>query len=543
MSLLASLLLSMFVTVITIPFLIRYAERYQLVDTPNDRKVHKQVIPRIGGISMVCGALIPVAIWFPVGNTYIALMMGVLTIFVFGIWDDRKDINYKYKFVGQLIATCWVVFYGDIYLKWLPFMGLETIAPWIAKPLTIICLLAITNAMNLADGLDGLAGGTTVLSFGLIGMLSYQSGAWALLIVTLSVVGSILGFLRFNSHPAKIFMGDTGSQFLGFILGVQVILLTQFFDSTISPALPLLIFGLPIIDTVSVMVIRLRAGRSPFSPDKQHIHHRLLALGFSHYETVVAIYLLQAGFVVLAYILRFHSDAVIAMVYIVSITLMFGFLVYFETKNIRYSRLQRSTRFIYKQINRVDKATWLTGMVRFFYWCMVSYLVIYTSYLHKTIRDLSDDVGALSGVLVVIFAISLWLDKHSSWLESIGSFTFCALLAYLGFHYPPMGLDNIALEWCSVIVLASIVVLCVLLSGEDRFQTSPLDILVVILAVLIPNLAEKVGSTSLLTLSVVKFIALVYSVEYLQKNISTTKRKGLTLLMLGCSTVLTFYAF
>ena len=154
-------------------------------------------------------------------------------------------------------------------------------------------LVGITNAINLSDGLDGLAGGVTFLSLAAIAVLTYIAvDAGFMLLATMSIMGSILGFLRFNTFPARIFMGDGGSQFLGFSAGVLAILLTQSSNTALSPALPLLILGLPILDTLMVMGERIYEGRSPFVADRKHIHHRLLALGFHHYEAVVTIYAL-----------------------------------------------------------------------------------------------------------------------------------------------------------------------------------------------------------------------------------------------------------
>ena len=212
------------------------------------------------------------------------------------------------RYVSGSAATVTVQVYGGVVIRFVPLWGLEPLPDYVAIPFTAFALIGITNAVNLADGLDGLAGGITLLSLGIIGILAYPTGDANVPLAAIAVIGSIVGFLRFNTYPARIFMGDGGSQFLGFSAGVLVVMLTQTSNSALSPALPLLILGLPIVDTGIVMAQRIREGRSPFSPDKNHIHHRLLALGLHHYEAVFVIYALQTLLVATAYFVRYESD-------------------------------------------------------------------------------------------------------------------------------------------------------------------------------------------------------------------------------------------
>ena len=170
----AALIISMLFTLVLIPPLVKYADVIGAIDKPSARKVHSNVIPRIGGIAMILGAFVPMLIWLPLDKQYLSILTGVLVIFGFGIWDDRKEISYKFKFLGQFVASLIVVVVGDISVKHVPFLSDMAIPVIVSQCFTILCLLAITNALNLADGLDGLAGGTTLLSFGLIGILSLR---------------------------------------------------------------------------------------------------------------------------------------------------------------------------------------------------------------------------------------------------------------------------------------------------------------------------------------------------------------------------------
>ena len=211
----------------------------------------------------------------------VGFLCGIAVILLFGVWDDIRGLDYRLKFLGQITAVLIVVLYGGVVIRFVPLSGLEPLPDYVAIPFTVFALIGITNAVNLADGLDGLAGGITLLSLGMIGILAYPTGDTNVPLAAIAVIGSIVGFLRFNTYPARIFMGDGGSQFLGFSAGVLVVMLTQESNTALSPALTLMILGLPILDTGMVMAQRLHEGRSPFLPDKNHIHHKLLALGFA----------------------------------------------------------------------------------------------------------------------------------------------------------------------------------------------------------------------------------------------------------------------
>ena len=271
----------MFITMVLIPPLMKSAERFSFIDPPGERKIHDIPIPRIGGIAMVVGAITPVLMWVERPPVVLAFLIGIGVILVFGVWDDRKALDFRMKFFGQFLAISIVIFYGGIEIRYLPFHSIDPVPTYVSIPFTYFALFGVTNAINLADGLDGLAGGTMLLSMAAIGLVAYLAGDSLLLIFCLAVMGSIIGFLRYNTYPAQVFMGDSGSQFLGFAVGVLVIILTQDSNPALSPSMTLLILGLPIIDTFIVMGQRVLDGNSLFKPDNNHIHHELLAVGRS----------------------------------------------------------------------------------------------------------------------------------------------------------------------------------------------------------------------------------------------------------------------
>jgi UDP-GlcNAc:undecaprenyl-phosphate/decaprenyl-phosphate GlcNAc-1-phosphate transferase len=304
-----TLLVSLLTTIALIPALSAVATRFNVVDLPGERKVHERPIPRIGGIAMAAGAILPVILWASGDHFIWGWLAGAAIVVIFGIVDDCKDISPKWKFLGQFLAALVVVLLGKIKIHTLGMLlpGEDDLPGWVALSLTVLAIMGVTNAINLADGLDGLAGGICLLIFCCIGYLAYLEGDLLIGLVCLAMAGAIFGFLRYNTHPATVFMGDTGSQLLGFTAVTLSLALTQG-NTAISPVLPLLLLGIPVLDTLSVMTIRVMKGRSPFSADKNHIHHNLMALGLHHGESVMAIYACQTFLVVAAFLLRFHSD-------------------------------------------------------------------------------------------------------------------------------------------------------------------------------------------------------------------------------------------
>lgn len=315
MTLFSTFFIALLVSMLLIPPLVRVSARLGLVDLPDNRKVHDGAIPRSGGIAIVIGALVPMLIWWPEERSLQALVLGALVIFIFGVLDDRRGLHYAWKFFGQLLAVAIVVAAG-VRIEVMPFFGIDPVSAWLSIPITVTFIVGVTNAINLSDGLDGLAAGTSLIALAAMAWMFYQSQALPMALVALATLGGVCGFLRYNNHPAIIFMGDTGSQFLGFSAAVLAILLTQVSNTALNPALLLLLLGLPILDTLTVMVWRMRNGRSPFLPDRNHFHHRLLDFGLLHYEAVSFIYIAQSVMVLTGYLLRFEADHVVVGAYL-----------------------------------------------------------------------------------------------------------------------------------------------------------------------------------------------------------------------------------
>jgi len=271
------------------------AIRIGAVDTPNYRKVHARIMPRLGGLAIFGAFLIGYFILRPEDPTAPFIILGALMIIITGVLDDMFEITAKAKLLGQLIAAGIVIYGGlDIEFIKLPFGGVLDFG-YLNIPLTIIWIVGITNAINLIDGLDGLAAGvSTIALITIAGMALMMGNAFVFAMASILAV-SALGFLFYNFHPAKIFMGDTGALFLGFM--IAVLALMGFKNITvISLVIPIIMLGVPISDTFFAIVRRYRMKQPLSAADKSHLHHCLLNVGFTHRQTVLIIYALAAMF-------------------------------------------------------------------------------------------------------------------------------------------------------------------------------------------------------------------------------------------------------
>src|SRR5208283_5137445 len=275
MKTLLGFVLAMSLTMLLIPLLMRWAAPLGFLDQPEARKVHTTPVPRVGGIAMAVAVLLALLIWGITTPAMQALWAGIAILLAFGVWDDRRPLRAASKFVGQAIAALVMMGWGGLRISSLTLTERMMLPAWISLPLTFLFLVGCTNAFNLADGLDGLAGGMAILCLCGTALLAYTVGNNAVGSVAVLMVGALIGFLRFNTHPARVFMGDGGSQMLGFSAAVLALLLTQDQQIPLSTALPLLLLGMPIIDTLMVMSVRLLRGFSPFIADRRHVHHRL----------------------------------------------------------------------------------------------------------------------------------------------------------------------------------------------------------------------------------------------------------------------------
>lgn len=504
-----------------IPLLMRSALRYQFVDIPNERKIHDVGMLRVGGIAMALGALTPIIMWVDITREVRGLLLGALVIVFFGVWDDRRDLGYRVKFFGQLMATILVVLYGGISIRFLPWTGAAGLPTALSISLTVVVLLGITNAINLSDGLDGLAGGTTMLSIGMIALLANISGNTEVTLMAIALIGSILGFLRFNTYPARVFMGDGGSQFLGFMSGVLVILVTQGVMPAFSTTLPILIMGLPVLDTLYVMGLRIHKGHSPFTADRNHIHHKLLTMGFDHFQAVSIIYLVQSVLVVTAYLLRYQSDVLIVGLYVAFCALAIFILGHTSRNNWRIP----SYIWVNYPIDLMKKMKLLRENGSIHEWSIKFFLVsISTLFLVGAISAItvSHDIGVLAAglFLVMLLLFPRQKNKPFSWIERACIYTIGTLIVYL-LQHEGHNLEIYRLVARFIFVLLGLVVITALIfSANKRFHITPLDFLVIFIAFVAPSLPDSIFSEWRVGEVVAGSIIIFYSLEILLTEMS-----------------------
>ncbi|MDC1188372.1 undecaprenyl/decaprenyl-phosphate alpha-N-acetylglucosaminyl 1-phosphate transferase [Flavobacteriales bacterium] len=303
---------SLLIVVVAIPSVIKVSYLKHLYDVPDERKSHDNVIPTLGGLAIFAGFMISSSLCITEQSyfNYNYLVGALMIIFFIGIKDDILITAPIKKLLGQLLAAVILVVLGGVRITSMyGFLGVEELRPEIASTLTVFTLVVIMNGFNLIDGINWLSAGVSIIVSSALGAWFYLTGHVDLAVISASLVGSLLGFLWFNKTPAKIFMGDTGSLIIGLIIGVQTIFFIQLSPNSTwgINSVPIVAFGIlivPLFDTLRVFIFRALNGKSPLNPDKNHIHHKLLELGFSHMKSSILIMIFNALFIVLVYSLR-----------------------------------------------------------------------------------------------------------------------------------------------------------------------------------------------------------------------------------------------
>jgi UDP-GlcNAc:undecaprenyl-phosphate GlcNAc-1-phosphate transferase len=506
---LITLLTALAVSMAIIPVMIRLAPRLGMIDLPDARKVHNRPVPRVGGVGLVIGALLPVILWAPATSAIHAYLLGSLVLFAFGVCDDCRELGHYTKFIGQLIAALWVVYYGGLYVSALPFI--HQIPGAIGKPFTVFAMVGMINAINHSDGLDGLAGGLSMLSLICIAYLGFQAHSNAVLAVSTATMGGILGFLRYNTYPATVFMGDGGSQFLGFTLAFLVILLTQDANPALSHAIPVLILGLPIVDILAVFGQRVYQKMNWFRATKNHIHHRLLDLGFDHYEAVVIIYSVQTLLVVSAIALRYRAGTLILSLYLGVCAGLFGFLIAAKRGGWRAHK-NHSTSRLMRVIHAINSHQWLQSVPIYIIATGIPSLFLFVAITAVRVPyEFGVDAAALTAVLLIDL---LWAKGRNPLVSRAVSYVTAAFTIYLGTKYGfwPAPLSNM-MDIGYFTLLAAAVGLAIRNMADNQFQTTPMDYLVIVIVLAAGLLLRGNPQQAELSAMAVKLVIVFYGCE------------------------------
>ncbi len=303
------------ITLLLIPIIIRLSKKYHLVDKPDQRKVHKEPIPTLGGIGFFSG-FIGIAIAWLSWSGQLAdfiLLIGLIVLFTMGIFDDMLDLRASLKFVIQITVALIISYYGFKIESLHGVFGINEMPVWAQYTFSVFLITGLINAFNLIDGIDGLAGGLAFINSVVLGIILYQQENMLYATLAFTFAGALLGFLKFNFNPAKIFMGDTGSLVIGFLMAVLGIVVIRGIDitenATTSPtgSLMIVVVGillLPVYDTLRVFSERILKKSSPFKPDRTHVHHLLIETGARHKKASIILYVANLTIIIMAYFLR-----------------------------------------------------------------------------------------------------------------------------------------------------------------------------------------------------------------------------------------------
>ena len=321
----AALAAAMLISFIATPVVKSLAEKVGAVDVPKDnRRMHKHPIPRMGGLAIFLGFLLSTLVFVPLSTPLRGMLVGSIIIVILGIIDDIHALPAMPKFIVQIVAALIAVLHGNV-IEVLSNPNIFSdnpywvLGPW-AIPISVIWIVAITNAVNLIDGLDGLAVGVATISSLTMLVIAMLVSDNLVALMMAALAGSCIGFIPYNHNPAKIFMGDTGSTFLGFVLATVSIQGLFKFYTIISFAVPFLMLGLPLFDTCFAILRRISKGQNPMSPDRSHVHHRLIDMGFNQKQAVSILYVISAILGLSAVVLT-TSGALKAMVLLCALCL------------------------------------------------------------------------------------------------------------------------------------------------------------------------------------------------------------------------------
>ncbi|WP_177188601.1 glycosyltransferase family 4 protein [Alkalibacterium subtropicum] len=358
---LVNVLLTILISVTLTPLVRRLSFKVGAVDVPNKRRVNTKVMPSMGGLAIYLTFFFSVFVLQPVQfSISVPIFIASTIVLLTGVVDDIKEISPKAKMLGLIIAAVLVVLMNDLTVVQVsvPFRDDIFLSTWIGFPLTIFWILAITNSINLIDGLDGLASGVSVIALttmGIIGVFFLDATSFVTSIMIFTLVGAIAGFLPYNFFPARIYLGDTGALFLGFM--ISVLSLYGLKNVTlITLIIPIVILGIPITDTVYAM-LRRKLNKLPMSSaDRHHMHHRLMSLGLTHKQTVLVIYLIAGIFSMIA--LLYPLSSLYGSI-LITIALLLGLEIFIELIGLvgedRRPLLKKLRRFVDKLNNKDNK--------------------------------------------------------------------------------------------------------------------------------------------------------------------------------------------
>lgn len=501
------LLTALAISMAIMPLMIRLAPRLRMVDMPDPRKVHAKAVPRVGGIGIVLGSLISLMLWLPAEPWLHSYLFGSVVLLAFGAADDSMELGHYPKFVGQIVAAVAIVYWGDVWVANVPFLS-QPLPAALGKPFTVFAMVGVMNAINHSDGLDGLAGGESLLSMAAIAYLAYLVGGTGVMLLAAAVIGGVFGFLRFNTHPAQVFMGDSGSQFIGYSVGTLAVLLTQQVNTSLSMALPLLIIGLPIVDILAVFGQRVHEGMNWFRATRNHIHHRLLDIGFQHHQVVVLIYSAQAVLVLGSVLLAYESDLAITLAYVAVCALVFGLIVFAERSGWRVD----NGKALVEEAVGTSTGRWRTVPMLYIGTTIPAYLLL--AGFSVTVVPFDYAVVAACVLALAAFSLLVRVDGIRILLLRLALYLGAACEVFLGRGGDMSGWAAM-IEDGYFVLLGIAVALALRIEGARGFRTTPLDFLMVFIVVAAAALSGLAIAGGQAAEAIVRLAVLFYGIELL----------------------------
>ncbi len=512
-------IIALFLTIALVPVCRSLALKMNIVDVPDARKIHTAPMPRSGGISMALGAFVPILLWVPSGSFFNSVLAGSAIIVVSGLIDDIRPLNAVQKIIPQTISALIVIFWGGVQIRYpgLIFSHDHAVSLCVSVPLTLFVILGVTNAVNLADGLDGLAGGISMLTFVLTAFLAYRCANMAVAVMAVAMAGAVTGFLRYNTHPSTLFMGDAGSQLLGFLSIILAIAITQT-NTPYSRILSLPLIGFPILDTITVMAERIIRKKSPFSADKRHFHHKLLALGFLHSEAVVIIYMIQACFIAMALVLRFYPCWVPLFCFVLMSAMIF---ILFSAAGKKQWKLERKKGFgrLMRRYSGLLKDNNIVIRLSFAGLCYGLPLMMAAQIM------IPDRIpGAFSVVSACLFVSGVFVwhcckaEKSREMMLRAGVYFITPVIIYLGQARPSPWMNemmNTADNMGFIFLVLAVVVTMNMTRRKKGFRVTTLDVLVIIVVAVFPNLPSLHPASFNAGITLAKSLVIFFSYDVL----------------------------
>jgi len=505
-------MIAMFLSLSFIPVIKALSEHYGFVDTPNKRKVHNEATPRLGGLGIFLSFLICFYFLGEFNSITLSLIAGATIIVIVGMCDDICSIRPRYKLLGQIAAATIIIFYGNIILEFNAPQFLEII-------ITYMWILGVTNAVNLIDGMDGLASGLALIGFVALGVAASLQGNVYFTTLCFVMVGSILGFLRFNLPPAVIFMGDTGSLFLGFTISVLSLVISYKSGTVFSVLIPVMFISIPVFDTFLAIIRRLSKGRHPFSADKEHLHHRLLELNFEPKQILLAFYSFSA---LLGAVAVIFNNKNVKYGLIIVFTVAYVFLILLKIShlfNLNQIVLKINDKIRYiKDLAVKDKTDSNFNFISCLNYIIsgITYIFLIAIAANKTSWNYAEIITIL--IFASVVSMSIWLSKALNIKNDFVNFLIFWFLYYFN-HL--IVTDNLVSDFFIVYcILFLLVILKIFLKKRiDFLLISPMEVLAVYGLFMIGLMNNTGIANNLLTL----FLTTI--VYYPNKAILTKKYK------------------